>query len=165
MKNYIKTLLLMAVAAVALTSCATLNNVRTSAEQEYNETWIGKSHAEIVMAYGAPDRIESDGSDGQILVFEKFSKRYDTDVDTHFGMFDPECTTRVSEEKSYVHFFLRADGTCYLVRTNQLMPNGKNERNAYRAVAIFGGAALLTAIITSVSMMACSRNAMPHFAF
>ena len=165
MKHTGKLLLIMAAMTLMLSSCATLRTASISAEQEYNETWVGRTHSEIVMAYGAPDRVESDGADGQILVYEELTTKYDTDLDQHFGMFRTDYMTRVSEEKSYAHFFLHADGRCYLVRSNQRMPDGLAERDHARIVGIIGGAGILTAIVTSVVTIISARNMMARFAF
>ena len=62
-------------------------------EAEYNVEWQGKRYSEIVMHFGAPDRVEYDGMNGQILVYENFTAVTTTDVDTHFGRFDPDYTT------------------------------------------------------------------------
>jgi hypothetical protein len=66
-----------------------------SLEEEYNKVWTGRSYAEIVEEFGAPDRIVPDGKDGNIAV-----------VDTHFGYFDPDYTTTVSSDKIYKQFFI-----------------------------------------------------------
>ncbi len=165
MKHTGKLFLIMAAMTLMLSSCATLRTASISAEQEYNETWIGRTHSEIVMAYGAPDRVESDGSDGQILVYEELTTKYDTDIDPHFGMFRPDYTTWVSKERSYAHFFLHADGRCYLVRSNQRMPGGQADRDHARVVGIAGGAVILTAIVTYVASVINARNMMARFVF
>jgi hypothetical protein len=77
-----------------------------SLEEEYNKVWTGRSYAEIVEEFGAPDRIVPDGKDGNIAVYEKFTTTTLTDVDTHFGYFDPDYTTTVSSDKIYKQFFI-----------------------------------------------------------
>lgn len=165
MKHSGKLILIMAAMTAVLSSCATLRTASISAEQEYNLAWVGRTHSEIVMAYGAPDRVEADGAGGQILIYEELIAKYDTDVDPHFGMFRTDYMTRVSEEKSYAHFFLHSDGICYLVRSNRMMPNGQAERDHARVVGIIGGAGILTAIVTSVVTIISARNMMARFAF
>ena len=88
-------------------------------EAEYNVEWQGKRYSEIVMHFGAPDRVEYDGMNGQILVYEKYTTVTTTDVDTHFGRFDPDYTTKVRTDKDYIHFFLDENDICYLVKSNE----------------------------------------------
>lgn len=108
-------------------------------EQEYNNTWTGRSYAEIVREFGAPDRVEYDGKDGNILVYEEFSTVSSTDVDTHFGRFDPDYTTTVRTDKEYVQFFLDSDNTCYLVKSNKSRADQKSLRNARISLGVTGG--------------------------
>lgn len=157
--------ILLAVAAVAVmaSSCATLGTDYITAEQEYNNFWVGRTHADIVKTYGAPDRIESDGNTGQILVYESLSTTYDTDVDPGFGMFGPEYSTRVSESKKYTHFFMNSSGVCYLVRTNRSMPGGRVESNNLKWIGIGTGAFLLSGIVTMIIFEASAARHMAAF--
>jgi len=61
----------LVLAAVSLSSCAPAGYI--SKEAEFNNAWVGKTHQEIVAAYGAPTREVTDGKDGTILVYEEFS--------------------------------------------------------------------------------------------
>ena len=108
-------------------------------EQEYNKSWTGRSYADIVREFGAPDRVEYDGKDGNILVYEEFSTVSSTDVDTHFGRFDPDYTTTVRTDKEYVQFFLDSDNTCYLVKSNKSRADQKSLRNARISLGVTGG--------------------------
>ena len=103
-------ILCLLAAVVAFSSCSILKV--SSVEQEYNEVWKDRTYTEIVMEFGAPDRVESDGNGGNILIYEKVSTTATTDVDTHFGNFDPDYTTKVQTHKSYVHFYVGPDHMC-----------------------------------------------------
>lgn len=121
MKNF--TILAFCIAIFALNSCGTASYV--SIEEDLNNEWVGKSHSDIVRAFGAPNRETSDGNVGIILVYEDRQTVYKTKEDTHFGHFDPDYTTTVSENCSYKHFFIGNDGLCYLVKSNITERRGK----------------------------------------
>jgi hypothetical protein len=99
-----------------------------SLEEEYNKVWTGRSYAEIVEEFGAPDRIVPDGKDGNIAV-----------VDTHFGYFDPDYTTTVSSDKIYKQFFIGSDDICYRVKSNEQELDPKSVRNSRLTWGISGG--------------------------
>lgn len=94
-----KRVLILLFSVVAFSSCAPAVKY-ISMEPSYNEQWNGRSHADIVAEFGAPDRVESDGLDGSILVYETY--------------------TTVSDvvEKEYTHYFIGSDSRCYAVKSN-----------------------------------------------
>lgn len=104
-------------AVMTLSSCSLIRHYPV--EPEYNKNWKGRSHSEIVISFGAPDRVESDGNGGSILVYEQLTTTTTTDVDTHFGNFDPDYTTKVKTHKLYTHFFIGPDNICYHVKSNK----------------------------------------------
>lgn len=57
-----------------MTSCGTAKYIPTE-EEELTQTWAGKEYNDIVQSYGAPDRVETDGKDGSIMVYEEFMDR------------------------------------------------------------------------------------------
>ena len=126
----------LAAAVLVAASCAStksftsssgrVRNKYVSAEAQYNEEWRGRSHAEIVLAFGAPDREVSDGSNGCILVYEKVTQ--DTRVSEDYVQFGSakSYTTSTSYDKSYTHFYIGEDGLCYNVKTNKKVWTGKN---------------------------------------
>lgn len=120
-------------------------------EAEYNVEWQGKRYSEIVMHFGAPDRVEYDGMNGQILVYENFTTVTTTDVDTHFGRFDPDYTTKVRTDKDYIHFFLDENDICYLVKSNEKRTDPKAEKRSkvlfWTHTGILGALTLLIPII------------------
>ena len=103
------------------------------------------------MHFGAPDRVEYDGMNGQILVYENFTTVTTTDVDTHFGRFDPDYTTKVRTDKDYIHFFLDEKDICYLVKSNEKRTDPKAENRSkvlfWTQTGILGALALLIPII------------------
>ena len=105
----------------AMTSCGAARRYEQlpTVEEELTQRWAGKEYSDIVQAYGAPDRITPDGKDGSILVYETVSTSMSTSKSL---MFDNYSTT-VTEDKEYMHFFLNPEGYCYLVKTNQLVPD------------------------------------------
>ena len=127
----------MFAALVALSSCSVLKTYPV--EQKYNEEWKGRSHSDIVKRFGAPDRVESDGSGGQILIYEKVSTTATTDVDTHFGMFDPDYTTKVQTNKFYTHFFVGPDNICYHIKSNRTIFDPQSKAKAKTTLGICAG--------------------------
>ena len=109
--------------------------------------WVGKSYSEIVRHFGAPDRVEFDGKDGSILVYEDFTTTTNTDVDTHFGNFDPDYETTVKREKHYTHFFIDIDSQCYLVKSNRVEMDGDSKKNLLKAVVGTWPAQFFSAIV------------------
>lgn len=133
-----RTRILYLLAAVLLFSSCSILKV-SSVEQEYNEVWKGKSYTDIVMEFGAPDRVESDGSGGQILIYENVSTTTTTDVDTHFGMFDPDYTTKVQTNKSYIHFFVGPGNICYHIKSNRTIFDTQSKAKAKTTLGICAG--------------------------
>lgn len=124
-------------ALVALSSCSVLKTYPV--EQKYNEEWKGRSHSDIVKRFGAPDRVESDGDAGKILIYENVSTTTTTDVDTHFGMFDPDYTTKVQTNKFYTHFFVGPDNICYHIKSNRTIFDPQSKAKAKTTLGICAG--------------------------
>lgn len=157
-KSYLKAVCLVILSFV-FSSCGTISALLGSPdyadmEREFNMAYVGKTHANIVTTYGAPDRVESDGQGGQILVYEKITTKTSTDVDTHFGMFDPDYETTISTDKSYKHFFMDQDGICYMVKTNQSLPGGENDRKDKKLTKwTYIGSGIFTAVLASIALL------------
>ena len=127
-------LLCSIIAAVfALSSCSTTRYV--SAQDDYNAIWRGHSYAEIINAFGAPDRETADGADGIILVYERTTVTTSTTADGYMyrpyfygpfgGPWGPTIRTTTETDKDYVHFYVNKEDKCYAVRTNQMKADGK----------------------------------------
>ena len=140
-----KRVILLLSVALVLSSCSIFKHY--SVEQAYSEVWKGKSYTEIVVNFGAPDRVESDGNGGQILVYEKFSTKTTTEVDTHFGYFDPDYTTKVQRERLFTHFFIGSDNVCYHIRSNEVRMDPKGQRNIRIIAQSYIGALGIIAIM------------------
>jgi hypothetical protein len=82
-------------------------------EPSYNEQWNGRSHADIVAEFGAPDRVESDGLDGSILVYETITTVSEI-KEKYTGVYNETVTT----DKEYTHYFIGSDDRCYAVKSN-----------------------------------------------
>ena len=130
MRRFLRFLILIVVPM--LSSCSIMKF--HSVEEEYNKVWVGKSYSDIVMHFGAPDRVEFDGKDGSILVYEDFTTTTNTDVDTHFGNFDPDYKTTVTRDKHYTHFFIDINSQCYLVKSNRVEMDGNAKVNMLKAI-------------------------------
>ena len=147
------------VLCLALSSCGSIRQALVSMEEEYNRTWSGKSHSEIVQTFGAPDRVMSDGKDGSILVYERtelFSSSY------VYPLVPGPVGPSVSTEKYYTHFFLTGEGRCYLVKTNQVMPGGETERARNGLYWGLAGAVLATPLLILL-IHGPSRHDRPSF--
>lgn len=126
MKNSVKFIVLIALAVSAAWSCSSM--IEVPVEPEANEYWQGKTHAEIIRTYGAPDREASDGAGGKIIIYETETTTvtnynngpvYDGFYGFYYHMAGPmNMSTRVETEVQYGHFYVGADGICYKVETN-----------------------------------------------
>lgn len=155
MKRLILLLCLVAV-PVLFSSCSVTNYV--PAQADYNAYWAGRSYADIIKAYGAPDRETSDGSDGVILVYERSFVTTTTEPDYPFygpyhyyrpWGFGPSIRTTTATTNDYVHFYITADNVCYQVRTNQMKAEGERVDGTLSFMAVIGGltaVSVLTAI-------------------
>lgn len=121
-----KRVLILLFAVLAFSSCSTAVKY-ISLEQSYNDQWVGRSHADIVTTYGAPDRVESDGLDGKILVYETITMVSES-REKFSGVYD-----NVSKsEKEFTHFFVGADNRCYTVKTNLVEADPESVRKSKR---------------------------------
>ena len=136
---------------LALTSCMPAIKY-IPLESSYNEDWVGKTYTEILRHYGAPSRVESDGQDGKILVYEKTTKITNTSVNTHNGMFDPDYTTTVRTDTDYAHFFIDSDNVCYLVKTNRKKADPASVRHQKAVFWGSTGISFLSLLLIGASM-------------
>ena len=96
---------------IAAASCGTSRQVARNQEQP----WVGSSTLEILEAMGDPDRIDGDGRDGSVLVYES-APDYD---DPEYDILDPNASAR---KRTYAYFYLDREGECYGVETNRSLP-------------------------------------------
>ena len=152
----------LAAAALVAASCAStksltsssgrVRNRYVSAETKYNEEWRGRSHADIVLAFGAPDREVSNGADGYILVYEKITQ----DVRVSEDLIHVGSSRSYSTSTSYIHFYIGGDRLCYNVKTNKMVWTGGKDPwkvvgKAITWTSIATGAAILIGMISSAS--------------
>ena len=107
-----KHILLLLLAAVAVTACGSSRRVSTDPPQ----SWTGCSTSEILEAMGDPVRIDADGKGGSILVYESAPDYSSPD----FDILDPDA--KEGRIRKYAHFFLDEEGICYKVDTNRSLP-------------------------------------------
>ena len=134
---------LLLVVMFSTLSCTTPRLV--SATPELQSAWVGKTHADIVRAFGAPTRECSDGADGYILIYESFRTVYDTWLDG--SMKDSR------EERSFKEFYIGSDGVCYDVRSNDTSLAGRRFDAGKTAwIAVWTGV-LAVPVIAFLSVM------------
>ena len=111
-----KHFLLILLAVISVTACSAARRASTSTPQDPVSSWVGCSTTEILEAMGSPDRIEGDGKDGSILVYES-SPDYD---DPKYDIFDPQAAAKT---RLYARFYLNREGVCYHVEANRDLPS------------------------------------------
>ena len=108
-----KKFILLSIAALAvLSACSVTRQVSVS---DAPSQWVGFTTMDILDAMGTPDRIDTDGKEGSVLVYES-APDYD---DPSFDILDPDATVR---EREYAYFYLDDEGTCYRVESNKSLP-------------------------------------------
>lgn len=132
MRNSLSKLTIMAIVCL-FTSC--ISSVPTtsyvSMEEDYAKAFVGSHHNVIVSSLGAPDRQTSDGAGGTILIYEKVTTTSSSNsnsiataynVNYYSKTYTPGAQTNTNtvttQNTSYIHVFIGADGVCYGVKTN-----------------------------------------------
>ena len=113
-----KRFILLLLAAVAVTACGASRRVAVDPVQP----WVGRTTSEILTTMGDPDRIDTDGNGGSILVYES-TPDYDS---PDYDILDPDANA--GRTRRYAKFYLDDEGTCYRVDTNRNLPS---PRRAY----------------------------------
>lgn len=144
-------------AIVAFSSCATSHLV--SQEANMNAAWVGKTHADVIQTYGAPDREVTDGNNGMVLIYEKLTTRSHTSTTNYGGPWygpwggpwGPDYNTTVYTDKDYVHFYVNPTGNVYQVKTNLMASDGTKTIDAGTTVfGVFLGSCLLIPLIAAI---------------
>ena len=117
---------LLLLALLAVTACSTTRRVSTAPAP--SSTWVGCTTSEILEAMGSPVRIDGDGKDGSILVYES-APGYD---DPKYDIFDPQAS---AQSRQYARFYLDREGLCYHVDTNRDLPPAPRRDAAYSEVS------------------------------
>lgn len=98
-----------------------------SMEKDYNEAFVGAHHNAIVKSFGAPNRQVTDGAGGTILIYEEIittsqsnsiATAYNVNYYTKTYTPGSHTNTVTTQNISYLHIFVDADGVCYRVKTN-----------------------------------------------
>ncbi|MCQ2149940.1 MAG: hypothetical protein MJY45_06300 [Bacteroidales bacterium] len=134
MKHFFRLLIAAAVLATSVAACGVYE---VSIEPYANQYWNGKSHAEIVSVYGAPDREVSDGLGGKIIIYEQKQTTVNAYGDgPYYGGFygfyyhmSSPVNAQVTTEIEYAHFYIGGDGVCYKVSTNLTKSVDRKEYN------------------------------------
>ena len=122
MKHYI----LLLAALALLTACGTSRRVSAA---DGTSAWEGRTTSEIMRAMGDPDRIDTDGKGGSILVYESTPDYNSPDYD----ILAPEASAR---PRWYAHFYLDDGGECYRVDTNRTLPVPYDAYRSYRWLVV-----------------------------
>ena len=118
-----KHFLLLLSALALLTACGSARRVSAA---DGTATWEGRTTSEIIRAMGDPDRIDTDGKGGSILVYETAPDYSSPDYD----ILAPEAS---ASSRRYAHFYLDEGGECYRVDTNRSLPVPYESYHSYRS--------------------------------
>ena len=121
-----KHFLLLLSALALLTACGSARRVSAA---DGTATWEGRTTSEIIRAMGDPDRIDTDGKGGSILVYETAPDYSSPDYD----ILAPEASAR---SRRYAHFYLDEGGECYRVDTNRSLPVPYDTYRSYRWLVV-----------------------------
>jgi hypothetical protein len=108
-----KRFLIPLLAVLTVTACSTARRASTALTPA--TSWIGCTTTEILDAMGDPARIDGDGQDGSILVYESAPDYSSPDYD----ILAPEASV---SPRRYANFYLDEEGRCYRVDTNRNLP-------------------------------------------
>lgn len=133
-------LCLAIVACITLTSC--YDSYLVSSTDDWMKAHIGATYNQLVQAYGAPDRQQSDGNGGTILIYEQTQTRSQSvatkeNINYFTGTYTPGVRTQTNSYTYYNQFFINSAGTCYRVNTNvnyNQYANRYNPRRTTKAV-------------------------------
>ena len=109
-----KVLVLFLSCSLLLSSCKV--SYQVSLQDDYTKMFVGMSYNEIVSQLGAPNRKESDGADGHILVYENFQQRSIAMANPY--SFVPMAVSRSFTTTEYIQLYTNSDNVCYKVKTN-----------------------------------------------
>ena len=122
MKHFI----LLLAALALLTACGSSRRVSAA---DGTSAWEGRTTSEIMRAMGDPDRIDTDGKGGSILVYESTPDYSSPDYD----ILAPEAS---ASPRRYAHFYLDDEGECYRVDTNRTLPAPYDAYRPYRWLVV-----------------------------
>ena len=97
---------------------------KINSANDYYSAYGGKSYSYIVNVWGAPNRVESDGQGGQILIYESFTQSTSGSIYNN-GSNTSDIRANTLATRHYAEFYISSDDTCYKVRTNHMQDGGK----------------------------------------
>lgn len=151
MKRLLFIFAVILLASSMLTSCRTYYSV--SKASDYTNAYVGKTHNELILQLGAPDREVADGGGGRVLIYEKHSSNTVAtayNVNYYNNTYTPGA--RTTTNTSYVHFFIDPNGKCYNVKTNHTKTVSKFApgKTVFLGLGIATPLALLGALLGAV---------------
>jgi len=133
-------------------------------EDSLTLTWKGKTHAQVIDEYGAPDRETSDGKDGVILIYEKTVEETHASPSTP-GRYGPDYDVTTYENKEYTHFYIDRRGIVTKVKSNLEAPSGKRIDWGQTCIVGVLGVALTAMIISHISDRSDARQEIRNMGF
>ena len=106
-KNIIFVLFLFSINLLGCTGGQKITDAMTS--------WVGHHQSELIAVWGPPDRTDSDGMDGKILIYEKFRILEQTKKKTHVGE-SGYITYTKAKKRGYTAtrmFYVNSEGIIY----------------------------------------------------
>ena len=118
---------IVALCCIGLTTISCRETSFVSVQPELEQQWIGRSYADLVDSFGAPEREVSDLMDGKILVYESGATR----------------------------FYMNSDSFCYAVRSTKQREETKFSMSKSFALggAIAGGILTTSSIVQLILMI------------
>ncbi len=147
MKNI---LALCLVCSLLLSSCTTTYQV--SLEDDYTKRFVGMAYKDIVSQLGAPNRCESDGAGGTILVYENFQQQSIAIANPY--TFLPTAVSRSYTNTQYIQLYTNSENVCYKIKTNHTRIEKKPAPG--RTAALIAGCVAYVAILATVWGIALS---------
>lgn len=98
---------------ITIYSCEVTKPVNVSEDMN---AWIGKKESDLILEFGPPNRITSDGSKGKILIYEKTTVAQITIPSGNYEL------TKAVPRSRYRQFYINDKGEVYYWRTN--LPDG-----------------------------------------
>jgi hypothetical protein len=101
----------MGALSVVLSGCDT--------DSTHMDAWMGKNKSDLILAWGAPDRVMSDGKDGEVLIYERMVKRGFTSANAQVHTYGTStygtgsAVTTTAEGKRYRMFWADKNGVLY----------------------------------------------------
>ena len=83
--------------------------------QDVMESWLDSHKSELIKVWGPPNRITTDGKEGEIYIYEESSTNAMT-VNNFFGIELDNPITTYNTTSEYRQFYIDKDGIIYYVR-------------------------------------------------